>query len=247
MSTRKLFNEILLQIINTLAIGLGGKPESILTTTKKSAALRLGDTSLVEITSSDIFVLGDSSFGANIIPSEFRQTGRGIDPKKFSDFIRKLSPSLVRLNHFGISYKVRDINTEIEKIKKLVTNHSGIHLYEEASQTIGQRWLFLGNRKSWEDPMLEIVLSQSTRTHDLWNPHFQIDLDTNLPIKDLDGLINKTLGREFISWELDIPNIGVVLAMGILGDVNGTKIALSLGTSQRNTQYLRTKILKEIV
>lgn len=247
MSTGKPFNETLLQIINILAIDLGEKTRPFLTAGGQLAILRLSDTSLVEITSSDISVLGDSSFGENIIPSDHIQTDRIINSNDFANFIKESSPSLLRLNHLGISYKVPDIEKEIEKIGKLVKTHLNIHLYEEASSTSGQRWFFLGDKQNWEDPMLEIVLTQSSQTHDHWNPHFQIDLDTSLSIEELKQITGKVFRPEFLAWELDVPTVGTVCAMGVLGDINGTKITLGLGTKQRNAQFFRTNILKEIV
>ena len=45
-------------------------------------------------------------------------------------------------------------------------------------------------------------------------------------------------GSDFIQWKLDIPNYGVVLEMGMLGSVRGTKIYLGVSTNLRNTKYL---------
>lgn len=245
--SRKLFNEALLQVINILAIDLGEKTRPFLTAGGQSAVLRLGDTSLVEITSSDISVLGDSSLGENIIPSDHIQTDRAINPNDFAGFIKESSLSLIRLNHLGMGYKVPDIEKEIEKIGKLVETHPNIHLYEEASSTSGQRWFFLGDKQNWEGPMFEIVLTQSSQIHDHWNPHFQVDLDTSLSIEELKQITEKVFRPKFLAWELDIPTVGTVCAMGVLGDINGTKITLGLGTKQRNNQFFRTNILKEII
>lgn len=120
-------------------------------------------------------------------------------------------------------------------------------LLEEKSTVKNQRWFFLGNLNSWEYPLLEIVLTESKEelTND-WVPHFQIDIDTNHSFDKLSSLTTKYLSTDFISWELDIPNYGIVLTMGSLGSINGTKIYLGLGTNLRDTKMHRNELLTEV-
>ncbi len=56
----------------------------------------------------------------------------------------------------------------------------------------------------------------------------------------------KYLKPNFFDFELNIPNHGVVLAMGQLGNINGTKIYLGIGTNLRGTEYHRKNFFNEI-
>lgn len=228
MSTGNRFCQALLQILDILPLRSDGIP-------------------FLEVSPAEISILGDESLGSVIIPSGKVPTSRKIDLSRLVDFMKELSPSIVRPNHLGIGFKTRDISSEVKKIKHLVTKNQSLHLYEEESGLSDERWFFLGNRENWEHPMFEIVLSKSNQTHDYWKPQFQIDFDTILSIEELKQLTNKFLRPEFFVWELDVPSVGVVCGMGIIGDVNGTKIALGLGTKQRNTQFFRENILKEVI
>lgn len=200
-----------------------------------------------DIGHSGISILGDDRLGSVIIPSNTTPTSREINLDTFATFINKLSPSIVRLNHLGIGFKTKDINNEITKIKGLISKSQDLHIYEENSGIPNQKWFFIGNKENWEKPMFEIVVAKSARTHDYWNPHFQIDLDTNLSIEKIKHISDERIRPEFIAWELDVPAVGVVCGMGVLGDVGGTKIAISFGTNKRDTKYFREHILKEVV
>ena len=79
-----------------------------------------------------------------------------------------------------------------------------------------------------------------------WIPHFQIDIDTNQSIEELKKATAKYLNPNFFGWELDIPNHGVVLAMGQLGNIYGSKIYLGVGTNLRETENHRKNILVEV-
>jgi hypothetical protein len=118
-------------------------------------------------------------------------------------------------------------------------------LFEEKSGSKISKWLFIGDTENWENPLFELVLnSKITPSLKAWIPHFQIDLDTNLSTEELETLVQKHFGYKFFSWKLNIPNYGVVLAMGMLEEINGMKVYLGLGTNLRNTKYHRENILK---
>jgi hypothetical protein len=61
----------------------------------------------------------------------------------------------------------------------------------------------------------------------------------------LRGLIEKTLGKDFVEWELTISDYGTVLMMGMLADY-GVKIFLGVGTSLRRTEFHRKHLLKPV-
>jgi len=86
--------------------------------------------------------------------------------------------------------------------------------------------------------MCELVLNRRS-SKDFWRPHFQIDVDTTLQRSEVLDIAKKYLGMDFIRWELNIPNYGVVLMMGVLENIGGSKIVLGIGTKLRNTEHLR--------
>ncbi len=160
--------------------------------------------------------------------------------KNFEKFVKRISVNIIRLNHLGISYGCDDINLEIDRLKQL-------KLYEEDSGDKYNRWFFVGDKTNWENTLFELVLNQGPRQYlDDWIPHFQIDIDTNLDYPDLRLITDKIFGKEFIKWSLDVPNQGVVLCMGKIGQIEGTKIYLGIGTKARNTKSHRERLLEEI-
>jgi hypothetical protein len=161
-------------------------------------------------------------------------------------FINSLQPHIVRLNHLGISYGCKNIVNEINQYKDSIKN-SSYNLFEEDSGNPTSRWFFVGDTPNWENPLFEIVLAETNKQlFDNWNPHFQIDIDTDLTYENISKITNKFFGNNFEKWKLDIPDYGVVLTMGNLGEVSGTKIYLVIGTNIRGTKYHREKILKLI-
>lgn len=166
--------------------------------------------------------------------------------QNWHNFLKELNNSYVRLNHFGVSYTCDDLEGEISFYKDLASTIN-LNLYEEPSGDFAARWLFIGDTTEWRDPMFEIVLTKNLNNpENIWRPHFQIDIDTNLDEASLDKLLIKNFGPGFTKWKITIPNYGTVLLMGLLGSINGTKIYLAAGTSLRNTQYLREKVLKKV-
>jgi len=144
------------------------------------------------------------------------------------------------------SYACPNINKELDYFKKFLIG-TDFKLYEEKSDNPAQRWFFIGNLENWEHPLFELVMTEHKKSITTeWIPHFQIDIDSTQSINELKKLTDKYLKPDFFSWELNIPNCGVVLAMGQLGNISGTKIYLGIGTNRRDTEYHRKNILIEI-
>lgn len=206
------------------------------------AILKSGDKQLATITSTDILV-GGLSLGDRL-PLD-GSTG-DFNPERFESFMQTVQDKLIRLNHLGVSYLCSDLETETQ-ILKTGLSRSGIKLYQEPSPDHSQRWLFAGDRTNWQSPLFELVLNQGDPEQtDFWAPHFQIDLDTALPIEELKQITDQALGQDFLKWQLDIPDYGTVLAMGVLGSIGKTKIALGLGTNLRGTEFHRKNELQEL-
>jgi len=208
-----------------------------------SFVLQVNDKPLVEVNEESISIV-NGNVTTRIFPACNSSVSDSIGIERIKNFFNELKDSLVRLNHLGISYSCVNIENELVEIKKLL-HGTNFKLYEEPADSASQRWFFIGNLESWENPLFEIVLTESkTSLCTKWIPHFQIDLDTRLNIEELEFLTRNHLKEGFIDWKLDIPNYGVVLVMGELSNINGTKIYLGLGTDKRDTKLHREEILR---
>ncbi|OGH12241.1 MAG: hypothetical protein A2857_00550 [Candidatus Levybacteria bacterium RIFCSPHIGHO2_01_FULL_36_15] len=210
-----------------------------------TVTLYSGKTKVFEINLFDVIV-AEKSFENRINLVDFDSDRKKYNVDKFSCFLSNISNNFVRLNHLGISFNCEDLDNEVEHIKSSVLRNS-LKLFEEESNDFTQRWLFIGNVSNWKNSLFEIVLNKRNKDINFWIPHFQIDVDTTLTIEQIRKITNKVFGPGFIKWELDVPDYGVVLAMGILENINGTKIALGIGTNLRNTKFHREELLKLVI
>lgn len=233
------FNRTLLRLLTKLHEFLDKDNKSPFTIVKDSIRLIHYGKELIHVTPYDIKIAGES----------FQSKLKGIAgsdstdlPEKYMNFIKAI-PGGIEVDHVGISYWCDDMDTEKVRIKELAAS-KGIPVHEEPNEEVDQQWVFLGNPKA--APMCEMVLNRGLLRADEWRPHFQIDMNTKLSIDEIKSLTDTYLHPNFIHWELDIPQVGVVLGMGILGEVDGTKIALGLGTSKRNTAFARELTFKKL-
>lgn len=166
--------------------------------------------------------------------------------KEYAAFMKETVRFIVRLNHLGVGYFCQDSGKEIAELKSYLKN-THLRLFEEKSGLDTSKWLFVGNKTVFENPLLEIVLEKRKESwQDEWFPHFQIDLDLSLKFEEIRQIAEKYFGREFFRWELKVANKGTVLGMGWLGEIEGLEIRLDLGSSLRKTDYHRKFLLKEI-
>ena len=171
-----------------------------------------------------------------------------IDIKKLNQFIKELN--IVRLNHIGLSYSVKDLKEEIKdiksKLKDKTKNKHNYNLYQEENGSKKNFWGFLGTnviKKKKIEPMFEVVLTETKGTKPTsWRPHFQIDYDTPKSYEEIVDLSNKIFGRNVFTWKLDIKGYGVVLAMGKIGSIGDVKIFLGIGTNLRGSEYQRNTL-----
>jgi len=209
------------------------------------------ESSTVKILSStfskDKILLNDSyDLGKNILSKVPARSNDVPNMPNIAIFLNAISSKVLRLNHIGVSYWCENIENELLEYQNAIKG-SDLKVYEEFSGNPKNRWFFLRSDPKWTVPLIEIVLNQSKNYYeDEWMPHFQIDIDTSLDYKELIFLTNKFLKHDFFSWNMNIPNYGVVLGMGLLGTINNTKIYLGLGTNLRNTKYHREVSLKEV-
>lgn len=196
------------------------------------------NTKLFNISSDKINVAGVNFYDKVYTYGKNKTT---VNEEQLKSFLKACKP--VRLNHIGVGYVVKNIETELEVIKKGV---KGYKIFEEPNTSKKTRWFFIGNTSKNISSMFEIVLfEQKTKSKKptLWKPHFQIDYDTSLDYKELTNLSIKFFGKNIFTYIIDIPKYGVVLAMGSVGKINNVSIMLGMGTKLRNTKQHRENIV----
>jgi hypothetical protein len=193
--------------------------------------IRASDCEFVAITGNSLLLNGH-----NLLDKIYSPDENGKDYiLDYQSFFQKISDSIIKLDHIGISYSCPDMEKEIRFYKDILKD-SPFELKEEKNPDGDSRWFFVRSKEDEDAPLFEIVLRESKeKVINEWVPHFQIDLNTALTIEELGELTNKYLTPDFIKWEMDTPERGVVLAMGFLGQAGKTKICLGLGTNRRIT------------
>jgi len=237
------FNQAVVKFISILTRE-GEISGQFLTLDGQSAKLLIDGEPFVEINEESILLFGKEDVSRKIFSDSTEKNFSHVDFAELEKLCSQVD--IVRLNHLGISYVCEDVESEIDHFKNLLVG-TKFKIYEEESGFSNQRWFFICNLDSQESPIFELVLTKkidaSLRE---WVPHFQIDIDTSQSIEELRGLTAKFIKPEFFDWELDFPDWGVVLGMGKLGNINGTKICLGLGTNLRDTKKHREEILKKV-
>ncbi|MFA6183649.1 MAG: hypothetical protein WC682_00940 [Parcubacteria group bacterium] len=207
--------------------------------------LKINNTSLVKIDAQSIFLLNED-LTQKLFLADSCNKNHLIENNNLKNFLEATKDSIVRLNHLGINYSCPSIDRELKKIKETIVGRN-FKLYEELNDFPDQRWFFIGDKENWEQPLFELAITESaTPLCSQWTPHFQIDIDTNLVATELESLANKHLEDNFFTWKLDTPNYGLILEMGELVNINGTKICLGIGTTNRDTKIHREKNLQLI-
>lgn len=216
---------------------------------KNNAKIRLTDgRSLLDISPLNIEIPG-VSISSNFFNSPSPLMDNFVLLSQIETFCKylKLNNLYQRLNHLGFCYAVESIEAEKQRLINEVKK-TNWHLYEENSND-GTTWLFMGDRKDWQDPMIELVLVEKTKDKwkDYWLPHFQIDIDTYLNGDEIEKLILEMFKNRVKPYRIIEYNKFIVLVRARLGIISGININLDLGFEGRMTRYHRTKTLKQLV
>lgn len=170
-----------------------------------------------------------------------------IDFDKLKKLTDKLSGSIIRLNHIGFCYK---IDSQIQEKQRLInlTKKTKLHLYEELSNDDGL-WLFLGNAKHWEKPMIEFLPIEKV-THwvewkEYWLPNIHIDIDLDLDDKKIINFVKEIFGKSFEPHLVIINGITYIVRCR-LGVIDGVNIFLDLATNARNVESQRKNVLERL-
>ena len=166
----------------------------------------------------------------------------------FSLFVDELKKqnSLVRVNHIGFCYKVTSIKIERQKIVKQIEK-TPLHLYEEPSNDAAA-WLFIGDVKNWQDPLIELLPVENTNDSwvNLWLPHIHIDIDTTEDAQSISDISNKFFKNSITPFNVTVIE-GVIYTVRLrLGIASGINIDLDLATNKRDVEYARTKLWKRV-
>jgi len=171
-----------------------------------------------------------------------------VSDSQIQKFISVLSEkeSILRLNHIGFCYSVDSIEKEKQRLLKLA-NQNDLNLYEEESRD-DSRWLYAGKTTKWHDPLVEFVIFEKVndKWKDYWLPHFQIDIDTNLVVDDIEFIITDVFGQKVKPYRVVVVNNYVCVSRVRLGIISGININLDIGTEGRMPRYLREKLLKKL-
>lgn len=191
----------------------------------------------VEITKNKLLLVNKIDLLEKIKPNTTKTNI--LESQKIKAFLNEINPFFIRLNHVGISYYCENPLQEIDAYKDILKD-TKFKIYQEQSESTDEKWYFIGNITNYETPLCEIVLNSAMNDrYKDWLPAFQIDIDTNLTMEQLEIIANKYFGPGFWKWKLDIPDYGVVLTMAIIGEINGIKLTLGVGTNLRNIKYHR--------
>ena len=224
-------NEYILKTFNPLL-----SQSKFTSTFSDSLAVKTTNGVFVEITK-DKVLLANINLLKKLVPNTTKTDI--LESQKIRAFLKEINPFFIRLNHVGISYYCENPLQEIEVYKNILKN-TKLKIYQEQSESTDEKWYFIGNKTNYETPLCEIVLNSATNDwYKDWLPAFQIDIDTSLSMEEIEKISEKYFGNNFWKWKLDIPNYGVVLAMAIIGQINGIKLTLGFGTKLRNIKHQR--------
>jgi hypothetical protein len=158
--------------------------------------------------------------------------------EEYFAFIDKIKNNILRLNHLGLGYRVNNIDEELNGYKKYLTEDFEL-VEEDSGDKINNRWFFVRHKENRSIPKVELIFYFSDK-YKYFCPQFQIDVDTDLPYEELNRIVESHLGKGFFFWKYDVPNYGVVMAMGKVGQINGVNILVGLGTNLRKSQTFKT-------
>lgn len=162
--------------------------------------------------------------------------------------INKLSDqkSIIRLNHIGFCYKVKSKDKERERLKQEISK-TNLNLYEMQSYDEAL-WLFAGDNKNWQDPMIEYLPIEKTKDKwvNYWLPHVHIDMDTTLSHQELEEMINNVFQKKIKPFRSVVIDNVVYCIRARLGIISGMNIMLDLTTKERDVEYSRKHLLKPL-
>lgn len=154
--------------------------------------------------------------------------------------------SIVRLNHVGFGYRVKSQQIEKQRLIDLIRK-TDKNLYEEESNDFGL-WLFLGDIREWEKPLIEFVPVEADHPQiDFFLPHIQIDIDTTLNSSEIENVVKKIFNNAIKPYHVATIDGIIYIVRSRLGIIDGVNIFIDLATNSRNVKYHRQNYLKKLV
>lgn len=221
--------------------------ESILNAVMQSAHLPSIQEDLFHLSNSAIITPVGNVFPL-LLKHKSKLKDQIIDSLLFNEFISTLNKSdnILRINHIGFCYRVISQQEEKERISDVIKKQKTFHLYEMGSYDEAL-WLFIGNAKKWEDPMVELLPIEKTQDKwvNYWLPHIQIDIDTNLKAEEIIKTAEQIFKDKIKPYSMVYG--GVVYTVRIrLGIIDGVNLELDIATNARDAQFSRHHLLNFI-
>lgn len=192
-----------------------------------------GNTNYLTIESAKI-----NLFGIDILSKlKSKETSSENNFDVYFRFINRIKNNIVKLNHLGFGYPVENVDTELTAYRNRLFGDFTI-VEEKSDDMANNRWFFIKHQTNRLVIKVELVLYPTRKYHDYF-PQFQLDIDTNLSYKSILEITNTLFGNNFFFWKYDIPNYGVIMVMGKIGQINGVKILLGVGTNLRKPQAFK--------
>lgn len=243
MAKQKLFTSKLFDVFKILA---SGHNLNFVKDNQAEISISSGET-LFKVSSGDMSVPG-VSIHKNFFGKPSLLKDNFVSDTQIQKLISVLSEkeSILRLNHIGLCYSVDSIEREKQRLLKLA-NQNNLNLYEEESRD-NFMWLYVGETTKWYDPLVEFVPVEKVndKWKDYWLPHFQIDIDTNLVVDDIESIIVDVFNEKVKPYRLVVVNNYVCVSRARLGIISGINIDLDIGTEGRMSRYHREKLLKKL-
>lgn len=178
-------------------------------------------------------------FGIDILPKlKSEDTSNWNKFDLHFDFINKIKNNITKLDHIGFGYQIVNLDSEMAFFKKNLPQDFEL-VEENSGDPKNNRWFFIKHKIDRSVTKVELVWYFSQKYQDYF-PQFQLDIDTNLPFASILEITDNLFGKNFFFWKYDVPNYGVVMAMGKLGQIDGVKILLGVGTNLRKQQTFKT-------
>ena len=168
---------------------------------------------------------------------------KNYDLKKIKGLIDKLG--VIRINHLGMGYSVDNLENEIKNIKNRVKSNIYIDMDCNTYKKNREKWLFAGNPNSKNiSRLFEIIIIKNNHKLNVWNPHFQIDFDTNKTEKELNKILKTYSDKQIFRYNILNKDKKLVLTMGQICKIGDINIIFGIGTKYRKNKEYRNTFIK---
>ncbi len=188
----------------------------------------------LKITASEINLFGIDVFSK--LKNDNKSNRDSFD--SYFEFISRIKNNNIRLNHLGFGYRINNLEAELNNFRNHLWNDFEL-VEEESYDAENNRWFFIKHKIDQSAPKIELVFYLTDKYKEYY-PQFQLDIDTNLSFESIKKTTDKLFGKDFFFWKYDVPDYGIVMAMGTIGQINRVNILVGIGTNLRKPQTFKT-------